>query len=516
MPAGTAVMRWDNRGERSPRDGALTLGAADRRSAWFRRHAALWLVLLVLSTAVVLAEPIPLAGPSPALAASVAAVAGVVGLVLLYLGVVRFLAFGRALDLFVGIAFGVLALANLAVRLATLALAPDATWVAAPLLLLLLRAMSALFILVPLIHPGPAIERGRRARYALRVGGATVLVALLGSVGLIAAGDALPPPVELATRRLLEADAVILDVLPGQAWWLLLANGVLSLLMIVATLRYVWWAGHAAEPYLGAVATALTLLSFAQLHTLLFPTVVLDYISTAALFRLSAYVVVLVSLTAQVGRDMVERAGHEERTRLSRELHDGLMQHLSLLNLRLQRARSPHRSEEDRARDLDAGVQVLEAAMLEARQVIVAERSGVVPWDSFVESVRAFTGVFETNHEVTIDVRAAATEGVVDVSLQADVLRIVHEACSNAVRHGAAERIAVELAADSGLMHLQIRDDGTGFDPARARGGSGLGLQSMRERTARWDGSCSIDSAPGQGTVVHVRLSLGPRREMGA
>jgi signal transduction histidine kinase len=512
-------MRWDNRGahhgERSPRDGALALGAADRRSAWFRRYAALWLVLLVLSTAVVLAESIPVAGPSPPLAASVAAVAGVVGLVLLHLGVVRFLAFGRTLDLFVGIAFGVLALANLAVRLATLALAPDAMWVAAPLLLLLLRALSALFLLVPLIRPGSAIERGRRVPYALRVGGATALFALLGAAGLIALGDALPAPVEPATRRLLEADAVVLDLLPGQAWWLLLANGVLSLLMIVATLRYIWWAGNAAEPYLGAVAMALTLLSFAQLHTLLFPTVVLDYISTAALFRLSAYVVVVVSLTAQVGRDMVERAGDEERTRLAREVHDGLMQHLSLLNLRLQRARSPPRSLGERARDLDAGVQVLEAAMLEARHIIIAQRSDVVDWESFATAVRTFAGVFETNHEVTIHVEFGASGPTVDASLLADILRIVHEACSNAVRHGAAGRIDVRLAADADRLDLRIRDDGTGFDPARAGGGSGFGLQSMRERTARWGGTCSIESAPGRGTVIHARLSLAPRRGMG-
>ena len=484
----------------------------DRRSAGLRRYAALWLALLVLSTVVLFAETIAVAAPSPPLAASVAAVAGVVGLVLLYLGVVRFLAFGRTLDLFVGIAFGVLALANLAVRLATLALAPDATWIAAPLLLLLLRTTSALLVLVPLLRPGPAIERGGRIRYALRVGGATALLALLGSAGLIAAADALPPPVEPATRRLLEANAVILDLLPGQAWWLLLTNGVLSLLMIVATLRYIWWAGNVTEPYLGAVATALTLLSFAQLHTLLFPTVALDYISTAALFRLAAYLVVVVSLTAQVGRDMVERAGHEERARLSRELHDGLMQHLSLLNLRLQRARARHRSEGDRARDLDAGVQVLEAAMLEARQVIVAERSGVVSWESFAESVRTFAGVFETNHEVIVDVCAAGTGPVVDVSLQADVLRIVHEACSNAVRHGAAERIAVELMVDSGLVNLRIRDDGVGFDPARVQSGSELGLRSMRERAARWDGTCSIESARGQGTAIHAHFLLNSQR----
>jgi signal transduction histidine kinase len=86
--------------------------------------------------------------------------------------------------------------------------------------------------------------------------------------------------------------------------------------------------------------------------------------------------------------------------------------------------------------------------------------------------------------------------------------RIVHEACSNAVRHGAAGRIDVQVVVDAGLVDLRIRDDGVGFDAARAGDGAGLGLQSMRERTARWNGSCSITSAPGQGTTIHARFLL--------
>jgi signal transduction histidine kinase len=160
-------------------------------------------------------------------------------------------------------------------------------------------------------------------------------------------------------------------------------------------------------------------------------------------------------------------------------------------------------------------VRILEAAILEARQVIIAQRADVVAWAGFAESVRALIGAFESNNEVPIDLHADGTGPTTEVALQADVLRIIHEACSNAVRHGAAGRIDVRLAADADRLDLWVRDDGTGFDPARAQGESGLGLQSMRERTARWGGTCSIESSPGQGTVVHTRFSLSPRREPG-
>jgi signal transduction histidine kinase len=494
----------------------MTLGAGGRRAARSCGRAFPWVVLLVVSAVMILSEAIPVAGPSAPLAASVATLAGVVGLVLLYLGVVRFLAFGRALDLFLGIGFGALALANLAVRLATLALAPEATWVAAPMLLLLLRTVSAVLFLVPLARPGREVEGERRIRYAVEVGGATALITLLGCVGVIAAGEVLPPPVEPSTRRLLEADVVVVRFLPGQAWWLLLANGALALVMLVVTVGYVRWARRASEPYLTAVAAALALLSLAQFHTLFFPTVALDYVSTAALFRLVAYLVMVVSLTIQVGRDMVERAGRDERVRLSRDLHDGLMQHLSLLNLRLQRARSPRRAEAARAGDLDASVRALEAAMIEARQVIVAQRTGVVGWDGFTQSVRHVAGVFEANYGVAIVVRADPTGPTLGISVQADVLRIVHEACSNAVRHGAADRIEVSLAADTDHMDLRVRDDGAGFDPDRGRDGSGLGLRSMRERAERWGSTCSIESVTGRGTAIQVLFPLDPRRSAGA
>jgi signal transduction histidine kinase len=85
------------------------------------------------------------------------------------------------------------------------------------------------------------------------------------------------------------------------------------------------------------------------------------------------------------------------------------------------------------------------------------------------------------------------------------LLRITREAVSNAVRHGKAGRIQVQLRRDGTQRRLVIEDDGQGFDVEPAvEAGVGYGLVSMRDRASSLPGSFHIDSAPGRGSVVTV------------
>jgi signal transduction histidine kinase len=86
------------------------------------------------------------------------------------------------------------------------------------------------------------------------------------------------------------------------------------------------------------------------------------------------------------------------------------------------------------------------------------------------------------------------------------LVRIVREAVSNAVRHGRARRICVQLSSDLAGSRLAVRDDGTGFDVAAVTAGSGgYGLTSMRERARALPGSFEVRAEPGTGSVVTVR-----------
>jgi signal transduction histidine kinase len=95
--------------------------------------------------------------------------------------------------------------------------------------------------------------------------------------------------------------------------------------------------------------------------------------------------------------------------------------------------------------------------------------------------------------------------------VSATLLRIAQEALSNAARHARADRVGVTLSFMGDEVTLDVRDDGTGFDPAavpaRTRTG-GFGLDGMRARAERIAGSLTVESEPGHGTAVSARVPL--------
>ncbi len=90
-----------------------------------------------------------------------------------------------------------------------------------------------------------------------------------------------------------------------------------------------------------------------------------------------------------------------------------------------------------------------------------------------------------------------------------NIYRIVQEALHNVFKHADAGNVAVLLERVDGAMKLMIEDDGCGFAVARAgENGTGMGLLSMRERASLIAGDVEIESSPGNGTTLYVRVPL--------
>jgi signal transduction histidine kinase len=98
-------------------------------------------------------------------------------------------------------------------------------------------------------------------------------------------------------------------------------------------------------------------------------------------------------------------------------------------------------------------------------------------------------------------------EGLVQLPARVEeaLFRIAQEALNNALKHAAASAVTVTLCGGDGLVGLEISDNGQGFDPALASAG-GLGLTSMRERVEQLGGAFELQTEPGGGTTVRVRL----------
>jgi signal transduction histidine kinase len=95
------------------------------------------------------------------------------------------------------------------------------------------------------------------------------------------------------------------------------------------------------------------------------------------------------------------------------------------------------------------------------------------------------------------------------------LFRIVQELLTNVLRHAEAGRVEVRLGRDGGDLVLAVSDDGHGFRPEEVSAGRSFGLLELEERARLWGGAVEVDSRPGQGARVEVRIPLdreGDRR----
>jgi two-component system nitrate/nitrite sensor histidine kinase NarX len=192
--------------------------------------------------------------------------------------------------------------------------------------------------------------------------------------------------------------------------------------------------------------------------------------------------------------DAEYQAALAERARLAREIHDGLAQTLSYLKLRtaqvlnwLQAGESPRAAE-----GLEEVRALLGEAYVDIREAIDglrlrAEGGGMKTWLQPVEA--------DPPPEVQL-----APE------YQAQIMRILQEALGNVRKHSGARRVWVTWKDDRYGLVLRVRDDGRGFDPRDVPPISRHGLRTMRERAELMGADFQIESLPGAGTTVLLRL----------
>jgi signal transduction histidine kinase len=198
----------------------------------------------------------------------------------------------------------------------------------------------------------------------------------------------------------------------------------------------------------------------------------------------------------------------EERDRIGRDLHDGIIQSLYAVGLSLEDVPDlMTEAPDDAAERVDTAIESINMAIRDIRNFIYGLRPEAVDGTEVVAGLAALAE--EIRHGGLVDVSAqldpAADPGL-GAEAGAELLNLVREGLSNAVRHGQARRISIELSADAGGSTLVIADDGVGFDPARQVGAGHHGLANMRARAMAIGGRLEIRSAPGDGTTVSVEL----------
>ena len=189
----------------------------------------------------------------------------------------------------------------------------------------------------------------------------------------------------------------------------------------------------------------------------------------------------------------------EEKVRLGRNLHDGLIQSLYALGLTLESARTLLRSDPAEAdRRIESCGAAINASIRDVRAFITGLTPDQLQRSGFAGALEASLAELRAGREVSFDIKIDEDAALLlNAAQTTETLQIAREAVSNALRHGGASLINLRVHQNETEVCLLVQDNGTGFDPA-ARS-TGHGLANMRARAQQVGATLRLTSQPGQG-----------------
>ena len=246
------------------------------------------------------------------------------------------------------------------------------------------------------------------------------------------------------------------------------------------------------------------------------------FVSATGLAIALAVIVSLELFEQETDRALADARRRElllrERERIGRDLHDGIIQSIYAAGLHLEQASAEVGNDGAPARERIATVMgELNRISNDIRSTIFALRSGELEARDAEAIVLAVADELQAHTLVKLDV---SSDGLFRPRLRPDQAEELHhlvtEAFSNVLRHAHARNVSVRMACTQRRFTLEIRDDGTGFEPTapppRGRRGRAQGLANIRRRAELLDAKLDIESAPGRGTRLSLTMPVATIR----
>jgi signal transduction histidine kinase len=193
----------------------------------------------------------------------------------------------------------------------------------------------------------------------------------------------------------------------------------------------------------------------------------------------------------------------EERERIGKELHDGVIQSLFAVGMSLQGLASST-ADAEAARRLEAAVEDVDGAIRDLRNYIFGLRPGILADRQLDQALKEMASEFAARTGVVTVVDVDGELASLLASRAGDVVQLVREALSNVSRHAEATTCRISLRRGDGGVVLEIDDDGRGFDVDATTWG--MGLRNLGERAESLGGVLEVESTPGEGTTVRATL----------
>ncbi len=288
--------------------------------------------------------------------------------------------------------------------------------------------------------------------------------------------------------------------------------GGISASMLIITFQAIWGTMHGHGPFLTQTpaenATALQLFLGVTATPLMLLAVAIDAERRTQHALRESY-----EQNQDLGGRLIN-AQENERARIARDLHDDLSQQLAGVAIIVSglKRKIGKLSLESEVEQMFATLQERTAAVAKAVRDLSHElHPGVLKHAGLTATLRGHCADSERYHQVTVTFNPGDGLDSLDSDVALCLFRVVQEALANALRHARARTIHVSLVTTAESVELNVVDDGVGF-VASERTRSGLGLRSIHERVRFMQGNVSVDSRPGKGTRVLIRIPIGAAR----
>jgi signal transduction histidine kinase len=220
---------------------------------------------------------------------------------------------------------------------------------------------------------------------------------------------------------------------------------------------------------------------------------------------------VAVELSQRFARDRVRTildAQERERRRIAREIHDETGQALTSVLLALKGVE--HANDVEQARSVCMAVRRLTVgALQDIRRLAVDLRPPVLDDFGVVVAIERLVSHLREQTGITVHLDVDLPGGRLPGDLETAFYRVAQEALTNVVKHAKATRVLVSLRLERDGLLLAVQDDGCGFSP-EVVAGEQVGLLGMRERASLLDGTLEINTTPGEGTLLRLKVPYAP------
>jgi two-component system, NarL family, sensor kinase len=206
--------------------------------------------------------------------------------------------------------------------------------------------------------------------------------------------------------------------------------------------------------------------------------------------------------------EAVLKGEEQERTRLAKDLHDGLGGMLSGIKYSFQTMKGNLVMTPDNAQAFERSMDMLDSSIKEMRRVAHNMMPEALVKFGLDTALKDFCNDINQSGALQVNYQSIGLEkAVIEQTSAITIYRIVQELINNTMKHAAAKTAIVQVSKTDGEISITVEDDGKGFNPVILEGGKGIGWSNIQSRVEYLKGKLDVQSQPGKGTSVHIELN---------